>query len=117
MDTFIPKRNDSDEELNNIAKFIAGVGKDIPWHISRFHPDYKYTDSYPTPIEILKKAQEIGEKHGLHYIYLGNVHAGLDTKCHKCSELLIKREYMGTDKINIEDGKCPNCGTIVGGIF
>ena len=75
----VPGKNDSEDELNGIAEFIAGVGKDIPWHISRYHPDYEYKDSPPTPIETMKKAQEIGEKHGLHYIYLGNVHQGLES--------------------------------------
>ena len=39
----VPGLNDGDAELGDIARFIAGVDRDIPWHISRFHPDYKYT--------------------------------------------------------------------------
>jgi pyruvate formate lyase activating enzyme len=113
----VPEQNDSDEELNGIAKFIASVGSEIPWHISRFHPDYKYTDSIPTPIDTLRKAQKIGKKHGLHYIYLGNVHEGLDTKCKKCGEFLIRRAYMGVNKDYIKNGLCPKCGTKVDGIF
>ena len=113
----VPDQNDSDEELNDIAEFIAGVGKDIPWHISRYHPDYKYTDSPETPIETLRKAQEIGEAHGIRYIYLGNVHEGLNTNCHNCGSLLLKREYMGLGRNNIENSKCPKCGTEVAGVF
>ncbi len=55
------------------ARFIAQTGKDIPWHISRFHPNYKFTEAEPTPIETLKMAEEIGKKHGLKYIHFGNV--------------------------------------------
>jgi len=51
----IPGENDSEDELSNIAKFIASVDKNIPWHVSRFHPDYKFTDYSPTPEESLKK--------------------------------------------------------------
>ena len=40
----IPGENDTLEELTAIAKFIAAVNKDIPWHISRFHADYKFKD-------------------------------------------------------------------------
>ncbi len=69
----IPGKNDSPKELKNLAAFIAGVSKDIPWHISRFHPDYKFLDYPPTSIEILEEAQEIGKKAGLKHIYLGNV--------------------------------------------
>ena len=60
-------QNDSDKELKDIAGFIAGLGKDIPWHISRFHPDYKYTEAGPTPVERLRKAKSIGEASGLRY--------------------------------------------------
>jgi pyruvate formate lyase activating enzyme len=66
-------KNDSDEEFKDIAEFIAGLDPEIPWHVSRFHPDFKYLDSEPTPAETLKKAREIGRKAGLKYIHLGNV--------------------------------------------
>jgi len=69
----IPGQNDSESELSDIAGFIAGIGKDIPWHISRFHPDYQFLDQKPTPIETLKKAEDLGKKAGLRYVYLGNV--------------------------------------------
>ncbi len=113
----VPDQNDSEDELNNIAQFIASVGKEIPWHISRFHPDYKYEDSIATPIETLRKAYEIGKKHGLHYIYLGNVHEGLDTNCKSCRELIISRNYMGVNKNLIKNGNCPKCNAMVDGIF
>jgi len=69
----VPKQNDSKKELTQIAQFIAKINKSIPWHISRFHPDYKMLDSYPTPIETLEMAYEIGKKAGLKYVYLGNI--------------------------------------------
>ena len=68
----IPGENDSDEELEKIAKFISSVDKNIPWHISRFFPMYKMNDKLPTPITTLKKAEKIGKKY-LNYVYLGNV--------------------------------------------
>ncbi len=69
----VPEQNDSKQELNDIAKFIAQIGKDIPWHISRFHPDYQFTEAEPTPIKTLKMAEEIGKQHGLQHIHIGNV--------------------------------------------
>jgi len=69
----IPGQNDSTSELSDIAHFIAGVDKGIPWHISRFHPDYQFLEEKPTPIETLKKAEDLGRKAGLRYVYLGNV--------------------------------------------
>ncbi len=66
-------KNDSDEEFKDIAEFIAGVDPGIPWHISRFHPDFKYLEAGSTLIERLKRAREIGKKAGLQHIHLGNV--------------------------------------------
>ncbi|MCF7907263.1 MAG: AmmeMemoRadiSam system radical SAM enzyme [Candidatus Omnitrophica bacterium] len=69
----IPGENDSEAELTDIAKFIYSVDRDIPWHISGFHPDYKFIDHKPTNLETLKKAKAIGEASGLGHVYLGNV--------------------------------------------
>lgn len=69
----IPGVNDSDDEFRAIAEFLASVDKGIPWHVSAFHADYKFSDYPSTPIETLKKAQDVGHKAGLKHIHLGNV--------------------------------------------
>jgi len=69
----IPGLNDSSSELKKIAKFIASVSKDIPWHISRFFPMYRMRDKEVTSIKTLRMAEEIGKKVGLKNIYIGNV--------------------------------------------
>lgn len=69
----IPGLNDSSSELTKIAKFIATLDKNIPWHISRYFPRYKFAGkNRVTPIETLKLAEKIGKKY-LNYVYLGNV--------------------------------------------
>lgn len=68
----ISSLNDSEKELEKIAKFIASISKRIPWHISRFFPMYKMLDKHPTSIDSLEKAYKMGKKH-LKYVYLGNV--------------------------------------------
>ncbi len=113
----IPGENDSEEELNQIAAFIARLDKDTPWHISRFRPDYEFTDHDATPMETLRKAREIGKKHGLRYVYLGNVFEGTDTYCYHCNELLVKRTYMGTENFRLKNGRCPSCGAQINGIW
>jgi pyruvate formate lyase activating enzyme len=114
----VPGSNDSEEELSDIAKFIAGIDKNIPWHISRFYPNYKFSDQEPTPEKTLKLAEESGRNAGLRYIYVGNVYGwGNDTLCHKCKKLLIKREGFSIMENNIEQGKCIYCKEAIPGIF
>lgn len=114
----VPGENDSEEELQGIAQFLANVDKNIPWHVSRFHPDYKFTDHEATPQDTLKQAQEIGKKAGLTYIYVGNVIGwGNDTHCHNCKKLLIKREVFSVLEYNIKKGKCAYCNTVIPGVF
>ena len=37
----VPGFNDSPEELEAMARFIAGISPSIPWHVTAFHQDYK----------------------------------------------------------------------------
>ncbi len=113
----VPGQNDSDKELKDIAGFIANLSPEIPWHISRFHPDYKYLNSMPTPIETLRKAKKIGEEAGLRYIYLGNTIEGNNTYCYNCKSLLIERAIFDVVSYNIKDNRCPKCSIIIDGKF
>ncbi len=114
----VPGENDSEEELEGIAKFLADVDRDMPWHLSRFHPDYKFTDRAATAETTLKKAREIGEKCGLTYIYTGNVLGwGNDTHCPDCKKLLIRREVFSVLEYNIKQGKCAFCNAVMPGVF
>jgi len=117
----IPGENDSKEELRDIARFIASIDKNIPWHVSRFYPMYKMLDRPPTPIEKLKEAYEIGKEEGLNYVYVGNV---LDedresTYCPSCGFKVIDRTgYVGQYVSNhLVDGKCPKCNTPIAGVW
>src|SRR5436853_241414 len=69
----VPGFNDSDDELTKIAEFLAGVDRDIPWHITAFHQDYKMTENANTTARQLLRAYEIGRRAGLRFIYPGNI--------------------------------------------
>ena len=112
----VPGFNDSTPELKNIAEFLSGVGKEIPWHISRFHPDYKITDGEPTPLTKLKEAYAIGKDAGLRYVYIGNILEEEKTYCYKCGQDLIARVGFNVVKNILKDGKCPGCNTALDGI-
>ncbi|MBF0215698.1 MAG: AmmeMemoRadiSam system radical SAM enzyme [Candidatus Omnitrophica bacterium] len=115
----IPGLNDSAGELSDIAGFIAGVDSGIPWHISRFHPDHKYTGIVPTPPESLEKAKEIGMTKGLKYVYMGNVAKGGDTECPKCGKIIIERDgFSSLKKARLfSSGKCLSCGEKIEGVW
>ncbi|MFA4992961.1 MAG: AmmeMemoRadiSam system radical SAM enzyme [Candidatus Omnitrophota bacterium] len=114
----IPGENDSPEELSGIAGFIAGVNRDIPWHLSRFHADYKFDSYQDTPEDSLKLACDLGSQAGLSYVYAGNVTSwGQDTLCPACKKLLIKREGFKISKINIAENRCIFCRADLAGVF
>ncbi len=114
----VPGDNDSDDELRDIARFIAKeLDVDTPWHISAFHPDYKVLDKGATPLETLQRAYEIGKEEGLHYIYMGNVMLPSNTYCPNCNELLIERIGYSIRQYKLVDGKCFNCKTKIAGIW
>lgn len=109
----IPQFNDSPEELKEIANFIAKkLGKETPWHISRFYPAYKIFDRPETPIETMHSALKIGKKSGLKYAYLGNVPGDKfeNTYCPKCDKLCIKRTGYKIERFD-KNGKCQKCNT------
>jgi len=115
----VPGLNDSGEELNDIARFIAGVDPSIPWHISRFHPQYKMTDRPPTDPRWIRKARDIGLRAGLSFVYSGNVPGdeGENTNCPVCGHGLVLRWGFTVRKNEIKAGKCPRCGETIQGVW
>ena len=114
----VPTKNDTKEELSKIAKFIKEeLGENIPWHLSAFHPDYKELDLPRTSLETLEMALDIGKSIGLNYVYIGNAGFDNNTKCKKCKNVLIKRQYFNTLENNIINSSCPNCNKKLDGIF
>jgi pyruvate formate lyase activating enzyme len=115
----LPGQNDSPEELKKLADFlVTQAGPDVPWHVSRFYPQYKYTDSQPTPLESMQRAEKIGKAAGLHYVYLGNVPGtkAENTYCWHCGRLLIERQGYRIAANHITDSACPQCGTRIAGV-
>jgi pyruvate formate lyase activating enzyme len=118
----VPGFNDSEGELRDIARFLASVSRDIPWHVTAFHPDYRMTDSSATPAPQLIRAAEIGAEEGLHFVYAGNLPGRVgqweNTVCPQCCETLITRlGYCVHDYRITVEGKCPKCQTPIPGIW
>ncbi len=118
----IPGFNDSNEELWEAARFIAGISPGIPWHVTAFHKDYKMTDPDSTTAASLMRAAEIGVEAGLHYVYAGNrpgeVGNWENTYCPHCQTLLIERYgYVILGYHLTDTGTCPKCGRVIPGIW
>ncbi|NLY43154.1 MAG: AmmeMemoRadiSam system radical SAM enzyme [Clostridiaceae bacterium] len=63
--------NDNLDEVEQIAAYLGSIRKDIPLHLTRYFPRYKYKNP-PTDISFMKKAEEVAKKH-LSRVVLGNV--------------------------------------------
>jgi pyruvate formate lyase activating enzyme len=117
----IPGLNDSDEELGQIAAFLAEISPDMPWHISGFYPQYKMLDRPPTPHSTLNRAYAIGKKAGLRYVFVGNVQDEdrSSTYCPKCGEKVIDRSgHLGQIVHNhLHDGACAKCKEKIAGVW
>jgi pyruvate formate lyase activating enzyme len=118
----IPNFNDSEKELQDIARFIASVDRDIPWHVTAFHSDYKMMDTPDTEPEQLNVGYVIGKEAGLRYVYSGNrpgeVGTTENTYCPSCDELLIERYgFQVMRNVLGPNGKCPKCSTAIPGIW
>jgi len=115
----IPGLNDSDDELRWVARYLyEELGPDVPWHISRFYPQYKMSDTPPTPTSALERAWRIGRDVGLRYVYVGNVpgHDTESTHCPGCGTVVIERYGYQTRAKALRDGKCTKCGTAIAGV-
>jgi pyruvate formate lyase activating enzyme len=116
----IPGENDSPEEIENLSAWFAdNLGPDVPLHFTAFHPDFKMTDLPNTPASTLTHAREIARRHGLHYVYTGNVHDGdgSSTYCPHCNAVVIGRDWYELTSWNLKAGGCAKCGTKIPGHF
>jgi len=117
----IPGWNDSNEELRDIAQFLVSISRDIPWHVTAFHKDYRMTDPDNTPVETLLRAASIGKETGLQFVYAGNlpgrVNGWEDTRCPGCGALLIERVGYRILQNRLQDGSCPDCERAIPGVW
>jgi len=118
----VPGFNDSETELRAIAAFLASISRDIPWHVTAFHPDYKMLRPPPTSARKLIRAAEIGAEEGLHFVYAGNMPGQTgpweNTFCPHCHGELVERAGYRIRNYRItDDGKCPACQKAIPGIW
>jgi pyruvate formate lyase activating enzyme len=102
------------------AWFVEHLGRDVPLHFSAFHPDWKMRDVPVTPLATLRRARQIALRHGVRYVYTGNVRdpEGASTWCHACGAQLIGRDGYAIGQWSLSpEGRCRECGTTCTGVF
>lgn len=68
----IEGENDSDEEMEQMAKWLADIDPDLPLHINRFFPNYLWKDKSITSKDTLARLKSIASK-VLNRVSLGNI--------------------------------------------
>jgi len=75
-------------------------------------------DVPPTPRSTLQLAHQIGIDSGLDFVYEGNIGVGgEDTLCSGCGSQLISRAGFSIRKNRLVNGRCPDCGVALPGIW
>jgi len=118
----VPGFSDDTDELTRMADFLASVDPLMPWHVTAFHPDYKMIDRARTAAEDLLRIAALGRRAGLKYVYTGNLPGQVgeeeNTRCHACDSTLIRRVGFRVLANRVTaDGKCPDCGAAIPGIW
>jgi pyruvate formate lyase activating enzyme len=117
----VPTYTDHLDGIRRMCDWMArNLGPDTPLHFSRFHPQHKLTHLPPTPVETLVRAREAARSAGLRFVYLGNVRGVPDaesTCCPKCQQTVVEREVFAVTRVRLKEGKCPECGTAVAGVW
>jgi pyruvate formate lyase activating enzyme len=107
----IPDGNDNEDELIKEFEAISKISKDIPLHLTRYFPAYKY-EKPPTPVEKLKKLYLLA-KEFLNFVYIGNLFESEyeNTICPDCKTTVISRKGYDVKILNLtKEGKCKVCG-------
>ncbi len=105
--------NDSEESVRAVVDFVAGVDPEIPLHLSRYMPMYRFT-APPTPPHRLAEAYRIAREK-LPYVYVGNypLEGAGDTVCPKCRAVVVRRHGYRTDPAGLAGNRCASCsGTL-----
>ena len=67
----VPGENDTPEEMESIARWIASLSPDIPLHVSKFFPRLNMVDRNETPAGRVYRLAEVAKNY-LQFVYTGN---------------------------------------------
>ncbi|MBQ6394809.1 MAG: AmmeMemoRadiSam system radical SAM enzyme [Atopobiaceae bacterium] len=67
----VPGINDTDEEMEELSRWVASIDPGITLHVSRFHPAYRMRDRGPTSVRRVYALAEVARRNLVH-VYTGN---------------------------------------------
>jgi pyruvate formate lyase activating enzyme len=113
-DLIVPQVGESVEATRTLARFVRDeLGPETPFHLLRFHPDYKMMDLPNTPVATLERLHEVAKGEGLEFVYLGNVwgHPLEHTYCPRCGAVAVERYGFTIRSWNLDGrNRCEQCG-------
>ncbi len=116
----VPGINDRTSDVRKWGKWIVKeLGRDVPWHFSRFVPSYKLRTTAQTPVRTLEACRKAALGTGLRYVYVTNVapHEGNHTYCPRCKRKVIERLGFKVLKNRLRGGRCSYCRTPIAGVW
>jgi pyruvate formate lyase activating enzyme len=106
----------NDQEIGDIASFIASVDPSIPWHIFRLLPEYRMASAQRPDIREVAAAVE-GARSKLRHVYFGNFPGSqwVSSSCEACGATLVERTNVAgcaakPRTYGFQDGSCSRCG-------
>ena len=63
-----------EQEVSDIAKFIASLDPNIPYALPTFHPDFLMADLSTTSLQHAEQYLKAAKESGLRRVRLGNIH-------------------------------------------
>ena len=117
----VPGFNDDIAGLRSLARDLAALDADIPWHLNAFHPRYQWRDRPAPGVGLLVSAAGAAYARGLRYVYVGNradrVTQLSHTRCPGCHAVVVERHDYRTTAVRCPDGRCPECGQFIAGLW
>jgi pyruvate formate lyase activating enzyme len=117
----VPGFNDDLQGLRWLAREIAAIDRDTPWHLNAFYPRYRWRDRPAQGAGLLVSAAGAAYARGLRHVYVGNladrVRELSHTRCPRCRRVVVERHDYRTRSVSLVGGRCPDCATAVPGVW
>jgi pyruvate formate lyase activating enzyme len=116
----VPTLNDHPDTVKRGLDWMGeNLGREIPLHFTRFHPQFRLKGLPPTPVSTLESARNAALRNGMQHVYTGNIpgHEGNHTFCPKCRKTLVERLGFQVLKEHHRQGRCPDCGQALYGTW